>query len=104
MSDPYYAAEPEILPFVRRERKAAAEIPDRLEHAGRRPAPYHRRQSTRGAPAVRGRALLFQPGPQAAAGRTHPATGEGHLSQQARQPTRPVQRTKLLAGKIARML
>src|SRR5882672_4377003 len=89
MPDPYYATEPEILPALRRGSKAAAEIPDRLKHESRRPAPYRERQSTRGAAAVGGCAFLFQPGPQTAAGRAHPAAVEGRLSQQARQPARP---------------
>ena len=46
MPDPHHAAEPEVLPALRRRRKAAAEIPDRVQHAGRRPAPHRRRATS----------------------------------------------------------
>ena len=65
MPDPHDAAEPEVLPAVRRAREAAAPVPHRLEHEDCRPAPHRRRQRARGAAAARGRALLLRPGPQA---------------------------------------
>src|SRR4029077_6872001 len=89
MPDPNHATKPEVLPAVRHGRKVTAEIPDRLQHEGRRPAPYRGRESTRGATTVGGCALLLRPRPQKAAGRTHPAVVEGRLSQQTRQPARP---------------
>ena len=86
--DPHHAAEPEVFPAVRRRRQAAAEVPHRLQHEGRRPAPHRRRQRARGAAAARGRALLLQPGPQGPAREPRAAAGEGRLPQQARQPAR----------------
>ena len=88
MPDPHHAAEPEVLPAVRRRRPAAAALPHRLEHAARRSAPHRRRQRARGAPAAGGRALLLRPGPQAAARGARAAARQGGLPQQARQPAR----------------
>ena len=52
------------FPLFDRDGQAAAALPHRLEHEGRRSAPHHRRQRARGAAAARGRALLLRPGPQ----------------------------------------
>ena len=66
--DPDDAAEPEILPAARPVEEAAQQVPDRLQHAGRRSQAHRRRQRPCRAPAPVGCPLLLQPGSQGDAG------------------------------------